>query len=258
LYAKPSAGWTGFQARNYIALMLTFKHSGDLGDIIYSLPTIRALGGGTLLLDPRGGHGDPLCMNDGRPATRLSKERIDLLRPLLQQQEYIREVDYWTGQAVDHNLDLFRDHLERDNICDAHLEAFKLPFSERERPWLTVPDPIPFEGARNIAIHRSVRYLGNFNFWYSIMPRIAEQSFFVGLAKEHEIFEYSMEIKVPYRATADFLELARVIAGARRFLGNASFPHALAQAMYHREIIVEIYRAAPCNVVFNRKGVRYV
>src|SRR2546430_16669588 len=29
-----------------------FYHSGDLGDIIYALPAIRALGGGTLYLGP--------------------------------------------------------------------------------------------------------------------------------------------------------------------------------------------------------------
>lgn len=33
----------------------TFKHSGDLGDIIFALPAVRALGGGILYLDPDGG-----------------------------------------------------------------------------------------------------------------------------------------------------------------------------------------------------------
>ena len=31
----------------------TFKHSGNLGDIVYSLPTIIALGGGILYLNNR-------------------------------------------------------------------------------------------------------------------------------------------------------------------------------------------------------------
>lgn len=41
--------------------MTTFKHSGDLGDIIYSLPTIASPGGGELLLDVSGGAEDPMC-----------------------------------------------------------------------------------------------------------------------------------------------------------------------------------------------------
>ena len=36
-------------------LMKTFKHSGDMGDIVFSIPTVRALGGGVLYLDPDGG-----------------------------------------------------------------------------------------------------------------------------------------------------------------------------------------------------------
>jgi hypothetical protein len=48
-----------------------FKHSGDLGDIIFSLPTIRALGGGTLYLDPAGGQNSPLVNWVGRTSSKL-------------------------------------------------------------------------------------------------------------------------------------------------------------------------------------------
>ena len=73
----------------------TFKHSGDLGDIIYSLPTIRALGGGILYLDPEGGANDKYVRDqsvDGR--TRLNKLTIDSLTPLLEAQPYIEKVKY--------------------------------------------------------------------------------------------------------------------------------------------------------------------
>ena len=89
--------------------MNTFKHSGDLGDIIYSLPTIRALGGGILYLDPAGGESDPYiraqCV-DGK--TRLNKQTIDFLSPLLKLQPYITDVRYWNGEKVTYNLDEFR------------------------------------------------------------------------------------------------------------------------------------------------------
>ena len=42
-------------------MVKTFLHSGDLGDIIYSLPTIRKLGGGILYLDITGGSKDEYC-----------------------------------------------------------------------------------------------------------------------------------------------------------------------------------------------------
>ncbi|CAN5598580.1 hypothetical protein BH10PLA1_BH10PLA1_05760 [soil metagenome] len=38
----------------------TFKHSGDMGDVILSLPAVRALGGGVIYLDPSGGEREPI------------------------------------------------------------------------------------------------------------------------------------------------------------------------------------------------------
>ena len=39
----------------------TFKHSGDIGDIIYGLVSIKRIGGGTLYLDTSGGENDKAC-----------------------------------------------------------------------------------------------------------------------------------------------------------------------------------------------------
>jgi hypothetical protein len=237
---------------------MTFKHSGDLGDIIYALPAIRALGGGVLMLDPEGGRNEPLCDDKIRKGTHLDAARIELLRPLLMRQPYIRDVVLWSGQPFDHNLDEFRRYVGDgcENLADSHLVAFGLPSSERDRPWLDVGDPITIPD-RRIVIHRSVRHQGNFGFWYTNAQQLVDRAVFVGVPKEHEIFEYTFEVKIPYHHTADFLELARVIAGAEHFVGNASFPHALAQAMHHPRITLEFNRMG-CNVIFRRPGVRFV
>ena len=59
--------------------MPTFKHSGDLGDIIFALPAVRALGGGTLLLDPQGGASEPAVAETAHPRkrTRLTPQAIE-------------------------------------------------------------------------------------------------------------------------------------------------------------------------------------
>ncbi|HEX4792935.1 MAG TPA: hypothetical protein VH370_04035, partial [Humisphaera sp.] len=86
----------------------TFKHSGNLSEIIFALPTIRALGGGILYLDPAGGESEPLVKQPQklRSRTRLDADSIESLRPLLALQEYIVEVRNWSGENVDFNLDL--------------------------------------------------------------------------------------------------------------------------------------------------------
>jgi hypothetical protein len=233
----------------------TFKHSGDLGDIIFGLPVIRAIGGGILFLDPAGGETEPLVTLPSRNHTRLNAASIESLATLLRLQPYIHEVRHWQGEPVDCNLDQFRAHMRYNNISDAHLAAFGLPLAQRDTPWITAPEPI-IDSARPVVINRTVRYLSNYTFWEANLPSIANQCRFVGNEREHDIFEYTFETRVPLVSTPTILDLARVVAGATQFIGNASLPHALAEAM-KKNVVVELYRVSP-NVVFNRPGAIYV
>ena len=232
----------------------TFKHSGDLGDIIFALPTVRALGGGILYLDPDGGFSSPLTKIADKVRTKLTATLIESFRPLLLQQSYIAEVREWHGEVVDHDLDEFRRHLRVNNLSDSHLAAFNLPLSERDMAWLNVSEPIVIEG-RPIVINRSVRYQGNHVFWEMSLPKMKETAVFVGYAKEHEIFEYTFGHEVKYYPTPDILSLARVIAGGRKFVGNSSFPHAIAEGM-KKDLVCEVFRVAP-NTIFKRAGAQY-
>src|SRR5436309_102862 len=99
----------------------------------------------------------------GRRRKRSPAEWIEAIKPLLLQQPYITDVQFWTGQAVDYNLIQFRLHLNYNNLSDAHLSAFGLPFTERDTPWLTVAEPIAFPD-RPLIINRSLRYQGNHAF----------------------------------------------------------------------------------------------
>jgi hypothetical protein len=235
----------------------TFKHSGDLGDIVFGLPAVRALGGGILYLDPAGGEAEPLVQAADLPKNRthLTPKAIEAIKPLLLLQPYIKDVRLWAGETVDYNLDEFRSHLKYKNLSDSHLTAFGLPMSERDRAWIEVDDPIVYP-QYPIIIARNVRNTPNYAFWAGTIQEIKHQCAFVGYPKEHEIFEYVVEEKVPYLYTPDILMLARVIAGCRQFVGNQSLPHALAEAMKKR-LIVEMCRIAP-QVLFVRDGATYV
>ncbi len=226
-----------------------------MGDIIFSLPAIRALGGGVLYLDPEGGERRPLVKWPARTRTRLNAQAIESLKPFLSQQPYLTDVRLWQGETVDHDLDEFRSHNRYQNISDAHLAALGLPFEQRDTAWLTVPDPILIP-KRPIVISRSVRWQGNHEFWEQILPQIKDQCVFVGWPKEHEIFEYTYGQKVPWHETPDVLTLARVIAGCRDFFGNAGLAHALAEGMKKR-LTCEVYRAGP-GIIFKREGATYV
>ena len=60
--------------------MISFRHSGKLGDIIYSLPAVRALGGGIFYVDAATAYFE-------KPA--LGRETAQMMVDLLETQNYI-------------------------------------------------------------------------------------------------------------------------------------------------------------------------
>lgn len=234
--------------------MNTFKHSGDLGDIIFSLPTIRALGGGVLYLDPDGGLSSPLVKWADRKKTKLTQASIKSLIPVLEQQDYIKGVEVWDGKAVKYDLDLFRKHIRYNNLSDSHLAAFNIPFSERDTKWINLKQSKKLH--KDIIISRSVRYHSNFSFWENYLPIVKDQCLFVGFEKEHDIFEYTFNHKIEYYKTESVLDLAEVIAGSTLFVSNQGLPHALAESM-KKSLICELYRVYPA-VIFTRPEAQYV
>lgn len=235
----------------------TFFHSGDFGDIIYALPTIRALGGGSLVIGPS---------KHWKTRLRMSPEHVEILRPLLMLQPYIHDVRYADDVPDNTDIDLnqFREYLlvEREflskgsrrlNLAESHLYTFKLPLSECDRAWLTVDRPLPVEN-HPVLLHRSSRWR-NANFpWNKIMERHGSRAAFVGLPEEHADFVKEWG-DLPYLPTKDFLELARLIAGCQLYIGNQSLPYAICEGLKQRSIL-EVWPEGP-NCLFNRKNTVY-
>jgi len=238
----------------------TYKHSGDMGDIIFSLPTIRALGGGVLYLDPKGGEEEELVKwgNGAYNKTKLTENAIEGIKELLEYQEYITEVKLWDGEVVDFNLDKFRLNIKYNNLADSHLAAFAVSFEERDTAWLKVPSTIVDDASRDVIIARSCRYHGNYTFWETFDRNMIEKATYLGFEKEFEYFKYTYPHfeEVPRREVQSLLEMAQVIAGADLFIGNQGLPHALAEAL-KLPLINEVFRPYPA-AVFHREEAKYV
>ena len=86
--------------------MLRFRHRRKLGDIIYSLPVVRQMGGGVLYLDP--------TSLDGVQDQAYWRHQFETLIPFLEQQPYLREVRIHQGEAFDVDLDAYLTHDPRD------------------------------------------------------------------------------------------------------------------------------------------------
>ena len=202
-----------------------FIHSGDLGDVIYALPTVRAFGGGTIHL---------VNQNVGQ-LHGMSRERAMILAPLLMAQPYVHAVRYdlptegeWKQGGV--NLNAFRfsgQDFFRQHLADCVARTFGLPGGIAEEPWLTVQPcqwgPVFFA--------RSARY-HNPNFpWRKVIEKYGQHARFVGTPAEHVAFNTEFEASVPYLATDNLETLAAVLNMARLFVGNQSAPLAIAEGL---------------------------
>lgn len=215
--------------------MKTFFHAGDFGDIIYSMCAMKALGGGMLYM----GHA-PINTRE-----RMTQERCDIIAPLLLVQPYVKGVEYlkdvWhekgkLGPDVDYNLNTFRMFWDRsNNLVEMALLANNLPLELYKDPWLTVDKQLHLD--RPVVIHCK-KPGTNLKFpWKDIMIKYAWESVFVGLPSEYEAFQKEVPVRIPYQPTHDFLELARIIAGCRLFIGTESSPFAIAEGLKKAAIV---------------------
>lgn len=234
--------------------MKTFKHSGDLGDIIFSLPTVRALGGGLLYLDPCGGEKDPFVHPPHKNKTNLNEATISSLQHLLLEQDYIEDVRCWRGESVDYNLDKFRQHVKYNNLAKSHLSAFELNRELANDKWLNCEKVSP---EKKVVVSRSLKVHGNHSFWEEFFYQYRNDSVFVGTEFECEVFNKTFGFNIPYQYTETILDLAKVINGAEVFMGNQSLPHSIAEGLKKSPMYHEVYRVYPA-VVFEREGLTNV
>lgn len=194
-----------------------FKHSGDIGDLIYSLPIIRYLGGGTVLLNAKGLGAKKV---DGT-MSGFNHEIIKMILPLIEIQPYIHRAGVWENEWLTVDIDIFRKiRISSSNLCEKILKSFACPFSETNNPWLHCDKKF----VAHTVFARSARY---HNPQMDYKNLINKDSVFVGLPSEHKAFCRSYG-HIAYYPVKNFLEMAEVINGSELFVGNQSCPMAMA------------------------------
>lgn len=226
--------------------MSTFKHAGDLGDIIYGMAVMKVLGGGTLAL-----HRAQWTRAGMTPLL------LETIRPLLEAQPYVDKVRMLIpGEKIDHDLNNFRalyfkawhqfGFPTRKSLAAWMSEAHGLPLSIYNDPWISV-DP---NRVAKVVINRSTRYNNPLFPWKKAVEKYGADAIFCGYKYESDKFNHDFGVNVPFHTTKDLLELAQVIAGADLFIGNQSCAYAIAEAMKHIAVL-EVDPKLP-NCLFGR------
>jgi hypothetical protein len=211
---------------------VNFLHSGDLGDAIYALPSVKALGGGDVSFA-------------SKPWTRTRWEDgvlLALIQRLFEAQPYVNSVRLYTGEPLDIDFSTFRNggYKLGDTIIERQRRWVGAKLGPLDTGWLS---NIEAKRLAPIIINRATRWTG-FDFpWKELVNQLGKQMLFIGLPEEHWFFcgEYG---NVAYYNCADLYEVACVINGSKLFIGSQSAPLAIANGLGHATV-VEVCPYAP-------------
>lgn len=229
--------------------MRTFRHAGDIGDIVSSLPVIRYFGGGALLIEAA-----------DYTRQKLTKDKWCGLDLLLKQQPYITDVREWNREMVSVNLNDFRANLHRfmrkgmfkdKSLTDWHLEAHGVPLTEKNTAWIqSEPHRVDRVVINRTGPGRAPHHVyQNPSFpWHRVWQKYHKEAVFIGSPIEYEVFKHTCG-EIPYFPTANLLEAARVIAGSDLFIGNQSVCFWIAEAM-KKNLILEVWPSGPNSLTF--------
>ena len=227
-----------------------FKHSGNCGDIIYSLPTVWELskkGKASFYLQP----GQPGRYNNYHPLgnVMLNERMVEMLKPLLLYQPQCKSCEIYNGNEVDYDLDDFRKYVslqDRGNIARWYFYVYAV-FPSLSDPWLIAPKDPSMQDT--ILIARSHRYR-NPHISYAFLQKYSNVKF---IGVEEEFLDLKPSIpNLEHKQVNDFLEMATLINSCKLFIGNQSFPFAIAEGLKVNRLL-EVYYLSP-NVIVEGKG----
>lgn len=238
--------------RDLVSTCSNFYHSGNLGDVSYALSAIKAAGGGDLLIGPEQ-RKTAVCM------IPIDQKQFAMGYPLWSAQSYLKSVTFAEKYPTGiHDLNRFRTLWINRQLCRKHgidtlakahfYELGILKKFDEQEPWIQCGGAI---STGKIIVHRSLRYnapnIGPESFpWKAIVEKYHESMMFVGLESEHDVFCRNFGKKISYYKVSDFLELAKIIQGGSRFIGNQSFPLSIALGLGQRAIVEACPRSPDC------------
>jgi len=222
---------------------LNLTHSGNAGDIIYALPTIKKIQeitGAEMNLYFRLGRPMDLPLYSSHPLgnVMLNDKMASMLSPLIIVQPYISKCELYNNEKIDIDLDYFRSGIVPMNMGNiARWCSYITGVSpDLWKQWLFVEPDSMFSGS--IIIARSGRYQNKY-IDYSFLKKYNDVKF-IGVESEYKDIKRFIPA-IEWIEMKDFLQMARIIAGCKFFIGNQSFPYSIAEALKIPRILEVAY-----------------
>lgn len=218
----------------------SFYISGCLGDIVFAMCAIRAIGGGKLVIGP---DLSSVCGVPYAPPRCVATEHdAFLMKDLAEYQPYITECEFaWKRPKDAFDLNFFRRFFASAdswgfNICHKILEGMKLPKEASEKAWIHFPvtSPQSLAGSR-VIFNRTFRSRNKRFPWQDIIQSSGEDKSFIGTDDEYEDFVRRFGWTNRHIAGTG-MDILHFLSGSEVIVCNSSFVQALAEGGKRRYI----------------------
>ena len=218
--------------------MNAILHSGDMGDIIYSLPSIQRLGL------------KKIHINLGkRFNTLMSHQKSQVLRPLLEYLGFDTAITSYTGEIPSQYFDGDRFRYDGSNLISVHLmeaisNSYGIDDIDYREPWIPLYDKGVYD-KDYIVIFRSPRYHNieiDYNCLLSGVLPDSYKTVFLGIPYEHRSFiqhfyRLGPSSDIIYIPTGSLLDAYKIISGSSLCIGNQTGLFSIAEALKKPRIL---------------------
>ncbi|MES2382387.1 MAG: hypothetical protein V4538_15175 [Bacteroidota bacterium] len=225
----------------------SIKHTCNLGDIIGALPQCKKyfeVTGRKILFLQRlnmpaayytgAVHG---TVDESGIMVTLNRPLFDMVKPLLDSQEYIQSMEIYNGQSVHLDFDVIRGktfvNMPHGSLASWLTFAFPDLHYDISKPWVHLPqEKIQIEEVTKgkIVVNFTERYRNGL-MDYFFLKNYAPDLIFAGTETEYFKFCNQWQLTIPRLEIKNFLELAHALRGCRFLLSNQSFQWNLATAL---------------------------
>lgn len=176
--------------------------------------------------------------NETGAAVCMNSTMFDMVKPLIESQEYIESFQKYEGQKIDLDFDVIRSktfvNLPHGSLQGWIPLAFPDLTFDLSKAWITLngkcPEHIKKQVNRKVILNFTERYR-NGTIDYFFLKNYAPDLIFSGTEKEHWLFCSRWGLDIPRLEVSNFLELAYALREARFLLCNQSMQLNLSQAM---------------------------
>lgn len=206
-----------------------------------------------------------------------NQKMYDMIRPLLMSQEYIKDVEVFTGQPINFDLDVIRKEVHVNMPHQAIQQWIFLAYpdlaADLSKAWIDIGEVdisdcvISYRSlltdylqlpdlSDKVIINFTERYR-NAHVNYFFLKKYKDILLFAGTENEHILFCDQWGLDIPRIIVKDFLQLAFILKKAKFLLSNQSFQWNLSMAMKTPHILELCDHAPNCQCFFYKKSLGF-